>query len=133
MLPESLTGAGVITKVVVWAELLAGFRSDSLALTPAKLPWEGVAETKMAPAGRVYETTTPLAAAGPLLATVTELVRPAPTNSEAGALDKLTPRSATGLTVVTVVRFRLQPEATCPASPTESSRIYKDQVPFASA
>ena len=49
--------------------------------------------------------------------------------AELGALDKPTARSASGLSVTAVVRFRLQPPAMWPASPTESSKTYNDHVP----
>ena len=62
---------GVTTRVTVaLALLLIVPRGQLTVLVPLQLPWPGVAETKLTPAGKVSVKLTPVAVEGPLLVMV---------------------------------------------------------------
>jgi hypothetical protein len=64
---------GAVTRMVIVAVLLIP-RLPTLhviVLVPLQVPWLVVTETKVTPEGNVFVATTPVAADGPLLVTVT--------------------------------------------------------------
>src|SRR3990172_78219 len=72
--PTGVTWVGVTTIVTVALAPLANPPKLQLIVGgegSGQLPWLGVADTKLTPAGRVSLTITPVAAAGPLFVTVT--------------------------------------------------------------
>src|SRR5439155_918343 len=64
------------------------------------VPWLGVAETKVTPAGKVSVSVTPVAVLGPPLATVTTYVMVCPARTGSGESVLVTARSTAALTVV---------------------------------
>ena len=64
-----------------------------------QVPWEGVAESKVTPAGSVSVTVTPVALDGPALATLKRVGQELPGSTGSGASDLVSDRFADGLTL----------------------------------
>ena len=67
--PADVGVTAIVT--VAFAPLFKLPRLQVTVAVPLQVPWLGIAETKVAPAGSVSVTTTPVAVSGPLLVTVT--------------------------------------------------------------
>src|SRR6185436_16803288 len=102
MFVRNPTAGGTMTMSTVALANLAMLPSAQVTIPPAslQLPWLGVAETNVTPAGSEFERLTPCALFGPLLVTVMVKVRSFWMVPGFGEAANLTARSATGLTVV---------------------------------
>src|SRR5260370_7609992 len=91
---------------------------------PETAPCEDDADTKLTPVESRFVTVTTVAPDGPALVTEIAFVTLAPKYKETGVLDMATPRPASGLIGLIVVRPSLHPHSITPPPHARSTNTY---------